>query len=211
MIDFATLTLIDYGIFFILMLSALLSILRGLTREILGIVGWGVSFVVANYSQPLIKDPIVDFLQVKGLGEALAWGLPFGVSVVVWFISASLVSPGLKRVGLGSFDRWLGVLFGFIRGYGLILIAFMIAVFLQSENNLPNNVKDSQSRPFLSLSAHYFSSFVPKDHRDQLIDNLTYRTPVNLNIVADQLKTPNVFNNGDESTNMKLRNDEKTN
>ncbi|MDC1383576.1 CvpA family protein [Candidatus Puniceispirillum sp.] len=211
MIDFTSLTLIDYGIFFILLLSALLSILRGLTREILGLVGWVVSFFVANYSQPLIKDPIIDLLQVKGLGEAIAWGLPFGASVVVWFISASLIAPGLKRVGLGSFDRWLGVLFGFTRGYGLVLIVFMIAVSLQGEDNLPKSIKGSLSRPLLSLSAHYFASFVPDDHRDQIINNLTYRAPIKLDTLTDKVKTPQFIRKQNESTSMKLLNDEKVN
>ena len=211
MIDFTTLTLIDYGIFFILVLSALLSILRGLTREILGLVGWVVSFFVANYSQPLIKDPIIDLMQVKGLGEALAWGLPFGASVVVWFISASLIAPGLKRVGFGSFDRWLGVLFGFTRGYGVVLIVFMIAVSLQGEDNLPKPVKESLSRPLFSLGAHYFARFVPDDHRDQIINNLTYRAPIKMDIVTDQIKTPKVLSKQNESTSMRLLNDEKAN
>ena len=34
MIDFTTLTLVDYGIVFVFVLSATMSILRGLTREI---------------------------------------------------------------------------------------------------------------------------------------------------------------------------------
>ena len=45
MIDFTTLTLVDYGIVFILILSATMSILRGLTREILGLAGWGYGSV----------------------------------------------------------------------------------------------------------------------------------------------------------------------
>ena len=209
MIDFATLTVIDYGIFFILVLSAFLSILRGLTREILGICGWVVSFFVAKYTQPLIENSIVDFLQVKGLGEALAWGLPFGASVVVWFILASLVAPGLKRVGFGSFDRWFGVLFGFIRGYGFVLIVFMGAVLLESEDTLPKIVKDSQSRPLLSWTAHYFSSFAPKDHHDQLINKLTYRAPVKPDIVSDRVKMPDDFSKKKDENNMQLLNDEK--
>ena len=208
MIDFATLTLLDYGIFFILLLSALMSILRGLTREILGLIGWVVSFFVAKYSQPLIEDQIVGFLQVKGLGEALAWGLPFGASVVIWFILASLISPGLKRLGLGIFDRWLGILFGFIRGYGLVLIVFMGAVLLESEDNLPKIVKDSQTRPLLSISAHFFSGFAPKDHREQLINKLTYREPVELNMLTGPVKTLNNFSNKNTDS-MKLLNDEK--
>lgn len=209
MIDFTTLTLIDYGIFFILLLSALLSILRGITREILGLAGWVVSFFVANYSQPLIRNHIIDFLQVKGLGEALAWGLPFGASVVIWFILSSLISPGLKRVGFGSFDRWLGILFGLTRGYGLVLIVFTGAVLLESEDNLPKMVKDSQSRPLLSISAHYFSTFAPEEHREQLINKLTYQGPMKM--TTDKVKTPNSFIKKNDSESMKLLDDEKTN
>ena len=181
MIDFATLTLVDYGIVFVLIFSATMSILRGLTREILGLAGWGVSILTANYSAPLIEDSIVDLLQVKGLGAALAWGLPFAASVVIWFIFASLIAPSLKRIGFGSLDRWLGVLFGFVRGYGLVLIVFVAAVFAaEGEDNLPETVKNSHSSPWLSRSAHYFSGFVPRDYRDQLLDYLSYRAPKTL-------------------------------
>ena len=175
MIDFATLTLVDYGIFLVLILSAILSTLRGMTRELLGLVGWVVSILVANFTSPMIEAPIVDFLQVKGLAVALAWALPFAASVVIWFILASLLAPGLKRVGFGSLDRWLGVLFGFTRGFGLVLIVFVAAVFAaEGENNLPDIVKDSHSSSALSRSAHYFSGFVPKDYRHQLLDYLSY-------------------------------------
>ena len=185
MFDFATLTLVDYGIFFVLVLSSIMSILRGITREILGLAGWGVSILIANYFAPILESPIVAFLKVKGLGAALAWGLPFAISVVIWFILASLASPGLKRAGLGSFDRWLGVLFGLVRGYGLVLIVFVAAVFAtEGEDNLPITVKESQSTPLLSRSAHYFSVLVPEDYRDQLIDYLSYRAALQTSQVA---------------------------
>jgi membrane protein required for colicin V production len=189
MIDFTTLTLVDYGIVLVFVLSATMSILRGLTREILGLAGWGVSILIANYSAPLLEDPIVDLLQVKGLGAALAWALPFAASVVIWFIFASLIAPGLKRVGFGNLDRWLGILFGFVRGYGLVLIVFVVAVFAaEGEGNLPETAKKSHSTPLLSRSAHYFSAFIPKDYRDQLIDYLSYRSPVTMDgVTSDQV------------------------
>ncbi len=203
MIDFTTLTLVDYSIVFVLILSATMSILRGLTREILGLAGWGVSILIANYSAPLIEDPIVDLLQVKGLGAALAWGLPFAVSVVIWFILASLIAPGLKRIGLGTLDRWLGVLFGFVRGYGLVLIVFVAAVFaVEGENNLPETVKESHSTPLLSRSAHYFSGFVPRDYRQQLLNYLSYRTPVTMGqLTIDQVLTSGAGGKTDASLN----------
>ena len=211
MIDFATLTLVDYGILLVLVLSCVLSTLRGITRELLGLIGWVVSILVANFTAPQIEDPIVDFLQIKGLGAALAWALPFAASVVVWFILASVMAPALTRVGFASLDRWLGVLFGIIRGFGLVLIVFVIAVFgTDGEENLPKIVKDSQSTPLLSRSAHYFSDFVPEDYRDQLINNLSYRPPIFDSKASDSLNAPieagkNAINNG-----MKLFSDEQT-
>ncbi len=211
MIDFATLTLVDYGILLVLVLSCVLSTLRGMTRELLGLIGWVVSILVANFTAPQIEDPIVDLLQIKGLGAALAWALPFAASVVVWFILASVMAPALTRVGFASLDRWLGVLFGVIRGFGLVLIVFVIAVFgTDGEENLPKIVKDSQSTPLLSRSAHYFSDFVPEDYRDQLINNLSYRPPIFDSKTSDSLNAPieagkNAINNG-----MKLFSDEQT-
>ncbi len=211
MIDFATFTLVDYGILLVLVLSCVLSTLRGMTRELLGLIGWVVSILVANFTAPQIEDPIIDLLQIKGLGAALAWALPFAASVVVWFILASVMAPALTRVGFASLDRWLGVLFGVIRGFGLVLIVFVIAVFgTDGEENLPKIVKDSQSTPLLSRSAHYFSDFVPEDYRDQLINNLSYRPPIFDSKASDSLNAPieagkNAINNG-----MKLFSDEQT-
>jgi membrane protein required for colicin V production len=212
MIDFATLTLVDYGIFLVLTLSVTLSTLRGMTRELLGLAGWVVSIFIANFTAPMIETPIIDFLQVEGLGAALAWALPFTASVVIWFILASLLAPGLKRVGFGSLDRWLGVLFGFIRGFGLVLIVFVAAVFAaEGEDNLPDIVTESQSIPALSLGAHYFSSFVPRDYREKLIDNLTYRAPLPTNSVSQGFDAPIEAGKDALDSGMTLLRDEKAN
>ena len=116
MIDFAALTFVDYTVILVLITSAIFSILRGMTREFLGLVGWIVSAVVAHFARPVLEDPIADVINAEGLSGALAWGLPFAATVIVWFLLASLLSPGLTRAGLGSLDRWFGVIFGLIRG-----------------------------------------------------------------------------------------------
>ena len=131
---------------------------------------------------------------------------------MIWFILASLLAPGLKRVGFGSLDRWLGVLFGFIRGFGLVLIVFVAAVFAaDGEDNLPNIVKDSHSSPALSYSAYYFSGFVPEDYREKLIDNLTYRAPLATNSVSQGFDAPIKAGKDALDSGMNLFSDEKAN
>ena len=48
MIDFTTLTIVDYAVVFVLFISAVFSTLRGMTREFLGLLGWVVAVVVAK-------------------------------------------------------------------------------------------------------------------------------------------------------------------
>ena len=210
MIDFATLTLVDYGILLVLALSCILSTLRGMTRELLGLIGWVVSYFIATYGAPIIEDSVVDLVQAKSLGQALAWGLPFATSVVLWFILASLIAPGLKRIGFGVLDRWLGVLFGVVRGFGLVLIAFIFCVYAaDGEKNLPGTIKDAQSAPVMSRSAHYVSDFLPTELRDRLKDNLSYRPPLINGTASDSRKAQTGAEQVAANNRMNLRSDEQ--
>ena len=177
MIDFTALTVVDYAVVFVLIVSAIFSTLRGMTREFLGLLGWVVAVVVANYARPLLEDPIADMINADGLSAALAWGLPFAATVIIWFLLASLLSPGLTRAGLGSLDRWLGVIFGLARGYLLVLLAFIGAVLaVEGENNLPATIQNAQCATLFSQSAQYFAEFMPDDYSDKLSSNLIDHT-----------------------------------
>ena len=211
MIDFAALTFVDYAVILVLITSAIFSILRGMTREFLGLVGWVVSVVVAHFARPVLEDPIADVINAEGLSGALAWGLPFAATVIVWFLLASLLSPGLTRAGLGSLDRWFGVIFGLIRGYFLVLFAFIGAVLLlEGESKLPESLLEAQSTPIMSQSARYFAEYAPDDYANKLISNLSDHNSLG----AEAVKTMNnIMNSGTEMVKkpLELLNDEKSN
>ena len=211
MIDFTTLTIVDYTVVFVLFMSAVFSTLRGMTREFLGLLGWVVSVVVANYTKPLLEDPIADLIKADGLSAALAWGLPFAATVIIWFLLASLLSPGLTRAGLGSLDRWLGVIFGVARGYLLVLLAFIGTVLvLEGENKLPATIQNAQSTPFFSESAKYFAKFMPDDYSDKLSSSLIDHKGFKASTAED---IDNMINNGADIVKkpLELLNDEKAN
>ena len=211
MIDFTALSFVDYAVLLVLITSAIFSILRGMTREFLGVVGWVVSVVVAHFARPVLEDPIADVINAKGLSGALAWGLPFAATVIVWFLLASLLSPGLTRAGLGSLDRWFGVVFGLIRGYLLMLFAFIVAVLLlEGESKLPENLREAQSTLIMSQSVRYFAKYAPDDYAAKLISNLSDHNSLG----AKAAKTMNkMMDSGTEMVKkpLELLNDEKSN
>ena len=211
MIDITALTIFDYAVVFALFISAIFSTLRGMTREFMGLLGWVVSVVVANYTRPLLEDPIADLVDAEGLNAALAWGLPFLATAILWFLLASLLSPGLTRAGLGGLDRWLGVIFGVTRGYLLAVLVFIGAVLaLGGENKLPANIQNAQSAPLFNQSARYFMSFMPDDYNDKLssilVDHRGANAPVTKTMDNILDKSANILKKP-----LELLNDEKTN
>ena len=116
---------------------------------------------------------LTDLIKVEGISTALAWGVPFVIVVVLWFAFASLVSPGLSKAGLGGLDRWLGFLFGLIRGFVIVVILYIgAAVVAEGEDRLPDVVAESAVTPMLRDSAHLMSGLLPSDMRDRIVTNL---------------------------------------
>ena len=171
--DLSALTLIDYATIILLLISGGLATLRGMTRELLGLVGWPISIFAAKFSQPYLEPMLTDLIKVEGISAALAWGVPFVIVVVLWFAFASLVSPGLSKAGLGGLDRWLGFLFGLIRGFVIVVILYIGAVIVaEGEDRLPDMVADSAVTPMLRDSAHLMSGLLPSEIRERIITNL---------------------------------------
>lgn len=172
-IDLSALTLIDYGAILLLLISGGLATLRGMTRELFGLAGWPISFIAAKFSAPYLEPVLTDLIRVEGISAALAWGVPFVIVVVLWFAFASLVSPGLSKAGLGGLDRWLGFLFGLIRGFFIVLIIYAGAVVVaEGESKLPEMVTDAAITPMLRDSAHLMSGWLPAEMGDRIVDNL---------------------------------------
>ena len=168
-ISLAALTLFDYVVIVVLIISAILSTLRGMTREFLGLTGWFISIFVARLTASSVEALLSDFIAVEGLTEVLSWALPFAGTALIWFIFASLIAPGLKRAGLGVLDTWFGVIFGLIRG-GLLMTVFYVGsvLFVQSEDKLYPFMKDSQSSSYIRMITSGFAPFLPADWQSRL-------------------------------------------
>ena len=168
-ISLAALTLFDYVVIVVLIISAILSTLRGMTREFLGLTGWFISIFVARLTASSVEAMLSDFIAVEGLTEVLSWALPFAGTALIWFIFASLIAPGLKRAGLGVLDTWFGVIFGLIRG-GLLMTVFYVGsvLFVQSEDKLYPFMKDSQSSSYIRMITSGFAPFLPADWQSRL-------------------------------------------
>jgi membrane protein required for colicin V production len=117
----------DYAVLLIIGISILISVMRGLVRETLALAGWIAAFWVAiEYSVPLAP-----FLPDAVPNETLRLLAAFVALFLATLLIASLVTIALaelvKKLGLGSVDRGLGVFFGLARGLLIVLVLVLVA------------------------------------------------------------------------------------
>jgi membrane protein required for colicin V production len=147
-------TPLDLGLAVIALVSGLLAMYRGLTREVLSLVSWALAGAGALYF----------VLYQKGLAQTLAdkffGGQPMlaqaggGIAVflfvlIVVHLLTARFSDRVLDSHVGIIDRFLGFAFGVARGFLLVVIGFVFYTFLSDEKKFPAWVKDSQSLPVL--------------------------------------------------------------
>jgi membrane protein required for colicin V production len=120
-------TVFDYAVLIIVGLSVLLSMIRGLVREVLALLGWVVAFVVAAQ----FGGRLAVLLPAEIPNEDLRLLAGFvGVFVVVLLgmsLVAMIISHLVKGAGLSVEDRIFGAVFGLVRGVAIVLVIVMLA------------------------------------------------------------------------------------
>jgi len=118
--------LADFIVLGIIIISIVVSLMRGLVKEALSLAGWLVALWVAmTFSSGMaelfgssIKDPTLRLLA--------AFICLFVLSLIVGAIVNFFATQLVQRTGLTGVDRTLGAVFGLLRGILLVTIIVML-------------------------------------------------------------------------------------
>ena len=146
MIDFSLLNWFDICLLVLISLSFLLGLMRGFAREVISLITWIVAFFLAI----LFTNELVGYISVYVKSEFIASIASFLIIFVGVLVIGALVnfivSSFVSKSGLTISDRFLGSIFGLVRG---ALIAVLL-VFLLSNSNL-------QEKPWFQKSQLAYS------------------------------------------------------
>jgi len=109
----------------ILVVSVAISLLRGLSREMVSLAVWVGGFILATYFGSYVAGFLPESLQP--LWSALLGFLIIFVVVLLAGWSSTCAVLGGPRFGLAPADRALGSLFGLVRGLLLVLVIVLLA------------------------------------------------------------------------------------
>jgi membrane protein required for colicin V production len=119
-------TLFDYIVFAIVGVSMLLGFMRGIVREVFALAAWVVAFIIARTFAVKLLPYMPASIDTPSLRMMSAFLATFVIAFILMMIVSAILTALLKRVGMGSADRGLGVVFGFMRGLAIVLLAVLI-------------------------------------------------------------------------------------
>lgn len=162
--------LLDVILAGILLVSGLLALARGFTREVLSLVAWGLSAVAGLYAalNPQLTGGVAQYLQPEIVAKiAVGAGVFLIVLILLSMISVRIADWVLDSAA-GPFDRTLGLAYGVARGLALVVIAYLFYVWLVPPEKREDWVRNAQSLPFIEAAGEFVTDFLPADIRDTL-------------------------------------------
>ena len=153
-------TVFDWSVIGVVALSMLLAYVRGFTRELIALLAWVLGFFAALAFSPIVGAWLPEF----GGSPVVRYLVAFVVILILALIAGALVAWPLRSVirrsGLGFVDRFLGALFGVVRGVVLVL-AFVLIAGLTS---LPRQVwwQNAALAPPLVVAAMSLAPWLPQ-------------------------------------------------
>ena len=169
------LTYLDAALLGMVLLSGLLAMYRGFTREVLSIVSWIVAAGAVLYfvlkHRPAAEQLAQQFNAPLPVAQIVAGGVIFLVALVIVHLITARISDTILDSRVGMIDRILGFVFGAIRGFVLIVIPYMFYEhFFPDPKQQYAWVRESHSLPYLQNTGIAFKNVLARIAPSSLTD-----------------------------------------
>lgn len=118
--------LADVAMLAIVLLSAMISLLRGFVKEALSLATWAIALGVGRFFSPRLAVMLEAQISLPSARLAAAFILLFVGTLIVGALINQLISQLVKVTGLTGTDRLLGMLFGCARG--VLVVAIIVGM-----------------------------------------------------------------------------------
>lgn len=120
-------TSFDWVIVCIVGLSTLFAFFRGVIRELIALIAWVVGLIGAIVLAPMLGSMLPEIAGHPGVRYVIAFALILIAALLIGALIAWPLAKAVRAAGLGFVDRFLGSIFGLVRGIALMLAFVFVA------------------------------------------------------------------------------------
>tara|TARA_B100001057_G_scaffold301233_1_gene301440 strand:- start:10812 stop:11396 length:585 start_codon:yes stop_codon:yes gene_type:complete len=184
----------DWFILVVLIASGLISFSRGFTKEFLSLFLWVAAFIAAISLEYLATPQINELIGNQEISKIISYIVVFVIFIFVGGIIIKFISKLIKWSGASGFDRFLGVVFGLMRG---LIVLFVIFLILPSSIKTTDIITNSKITPIIQKYAPQIEAYFRKliDNNDIVEEAQELIEPLKKEIIPEQ--NENQTNNGE--------------
>ena len=180
------LNLADWFILIVLIASGIISFTRGFTKEFLSLFLWLSAFIAAISLEYLATPKINEFIGNQEISKIISYIVVFIIFIFLGGIIIKFISKLIKWSGASGFDRFLGILFGLVRG---LIVLFVIFLLLPSGLKTTNLISNSKITPIIQKYAPeieaYFRNLI--DNRNVVEETLEKIDPLKKDLIPESI------------------------
>ena len=180
------LNLADWFILIVLIASGIISFARGFTKEILSLFLWLAAFIAAISLEYLATPKINEFIGNEEISKIISYIVVFLIFIFIGGMIIKFISKLIKWSGASGFDRFLGVVFGLMRGS---IVLFVIFLLLPSGIKTTDLINNSKITPIIQKYAPeieaYFRELI--DNRNVVEEALEIIEPLKQEVVPEPI------------------------
>jgi membrane protein required for colicin V production len=150
--------------------------MRGFLREVVGLVGWVVAFVVASRFFGDFAAILANWIHQAYLTKPVAFFLIFFGMLLVFGFLGQRMQQLASHAGLSVADRFMGLCFGMARGLLILLVGLILFNSLMQGEPPGEMLTQSVLAPYLQRGADWLAQQFGQDwvtaHTNSLQSNL---------------------------------------
>jgi len=152
---------LDFVFIGILSLSIIISLFRGLIREVMSLLIWAGSFWVAYHFVDTGADALVNYVDLPSARHLIAFVALFLAALIIGGMINFIVGKLITKTGLSGTDRFFGMFFGLLRG----LVAVVAITFFINATPLSEDPwwQESQLAPHFVKASEWVRQNMPEE------------------------------------------------
>jgi len=164
-------TLLDGVLVGFALVSAVLAMVRGFSREVLSIVSWVAAAAAAYFFYPAVLPYVAPYIDNDKVQIAAAAAGVFFVALIVVTVITMKIADFIIDSRIGALDRTLGFLYGAARGVLVVAVGLLFFSWLVGSNP-PAWISQAKSLPLLESVGNWLEGLLPDDPENSILDRL---------------------------------------